>query len=284
MSSDDAPAPRPSLLALAQDHVGLVVTMVPIMLSLIRVFAVARGDRATLVTLLSTLDVKAILLGTFAWVFPTAVGVMAAILWIRWVQQWSLSRKSDAAGRAANLWPALLTATAALVLFALGPVNDLANLFICVAAVIFLRKPERNRLGRALLIGAGFLVFVLGPVVFRAANMWLPAERLVVREQPTFVGYVLAANSLDITVLDAATSTVQRLRPEDVESRTICRLNPGLESTSLAGLLTGSARPSTPTCEVRVSRSHVHGGSLRPAGVRAPRVSNPRPGTFHADW
>jgi hypothetical protein len=41
-------------------------------LSGLRIFAVANGDRPTLVTLLSTLDVKAVLLGTFAWLLPTA--------------------------------------------------------------------------------------------------------------------------------------------------------------------------------------------------------------------
>jgi len=57
----------------------------PILLSGLRIFAVANGDRPTLVTLLSTLDVKAVLLGTFAWLLPTAFGVAAAICWIRWL-------------------------------------------------------------------------------------------------------------------------------------------------------------------------------------------------------
>ncbi|HEY3407640.1 MAG TPA: hypothetical protein VGK53_05655 [Propionicimonas sp.] len=122
------------------------------------------------------------------------------------------------------------------------------NLLICIAAVALFRKPERNRLGKALLIGAAFLVVILGPMVFRAANMWLPAERIVVSGQPVLVGYVLAANSLDITVLDAATSIVHRLRPDEVESRIICRLNPGLESVSIVGYLTGQTRPGTPAC------------------------------------
>lgn len=239
---------RPSWLSLGREHLGLVVTIVPILLSLLRVFAVARGDRATLVTLLSTLDVKAILLGTFAWVLPTAVGVVAAILWVRWLQQKAPASRASGAGAALAPWPALLTTLAALVLFALSPVNDLVNLLICVVAVAIFRKPERNRFGRNLLIGAAFVVLVLGPVVFRAANMWLPAERIVVSGRPVLVGYVLAANSLDVTVLDAATSSVHRLRPDEVESRTICRLNPGLESVSMVGYLTGQTRPGTPAC------------------------------------
>jgi len=48
----------------AQIAGALILTLIPILLSALRIFAVANGDRPTLVTLLSTLDVKAVLLGT----------------------------------------------------------------------------------------------------------------------------------------------------------------------------------------------------------------------------
>jgi hypothetical protein len=89
--SDDAQVQRTSLLGLVRSHVTLVLTLIPILLSGLRIFAVANGDRPTLVTLLSTLDVKAVLLGTFAWLLPTAFGVAAAICWIRWLQLRSVS-------------------------------------------------------------------------------------------------------------------------------------------------------------------------------------------------
>lgn len=246
--ANDSPPPPTTVLGLAQEHIGLVLTLIPVVLSILRVFAVANGDRATLVTLLTTLDVTAVLLGTFAWALPTAVGVVAAILWIRWLQPRPSSGAPEAANRATSLWPTVLATLVALILFALAPVNDLVNLLLCVAAVFVFRKPERNRLGRALMIGAGFLVFVLGPVVFRGANMWLPAERIEVKEQPTLVAYVLAADRLHVTVLRADTSTAQILRLDDIESRTICRVNPGVESTSLVSYLTGSASGRTPAC------------------------------------
>ena len=63
----------------------LVLTLIPIVLSAMRISAVANGDRATLVTQLSALDVKSTLLGTFVWLLPTAFGVVAAMCWIRWV-------------------------------------------------------------------------------------------------------------------------------------------------------------------------------------------------------
>jgi hypothetical protein len=64
-----------------------------------------------------------------------------------------------------------------LILFAFAPVNDLVNLLLCGLAVVFFRKPERDRAGQAVIVGAAFLALVLAPVIFRAANMWLPAER-----------------------------------------------------------------------------------------------------------
>jgi hypothetical protein len=89
-------------------------------------------------------------------------------------------------------------------------------------------------------------VLVLAPVVFRAANMWLPAEKIGLKNQPAMVGYVLAADPRYATVLKAADATVQILELDDVESRTICRLNPGFESASLARYIAGSASRRTP--------------------------------------
>src|SRR4029453_6413511 len=80
-----------------------------------------------------------------------------------------------------------------LILFAFAPVNDLVNLLLCGLAVVFFRKPERDRAGQAIIVGAAFLALVLAPVIFRAANMWLPAEKVVLRGQLAVVGYVLAA-------------------------------------------------------------------------------------------
>jgi hypothetical protein len=130
----------------------------------------------------------------------------------------------------------------------LAPVNDLFNLLLCLFAVYFFRKPERNRVGQGVIIGAAFLALVLAPVVFRAANMWLPAEKIILKNQPAMVGYVLAADPRYATVLKAADSTVQILELDEVESRTICRLNPGLESASLVRYIAGSARKRTPPC------------------------------------
>ena len=113
-------------------------------------------------------------------------------------------------------------------------------------AVYFFRKPERNRVGQGVIISAGFLALVLAPVVFRAANMWLPAEKIVLKNEPAIVGYVLAADPRYATVLKAADSTVQILELDDVESRTICRLNPGLESASFPGISPALPRNTRP--------------------------------------
>jgi hypothetical protein len=190
-----------------------------------------------------------VLLGTFAWLLPTAFGVAAAICWIRWLQLRSASRPPGAAQTTALLWLAVCTTMVALILFALAPVNDLFNLLLCLFAVYFFRKPERNRVGQGVIIGVAFLVLVLAPVIFRAANMWLPPEKIVLKNQPAMVGYVLAADPRYATVLKAADSTVQILELDDVESRTICRLNPGLESASLVRYVAGSASSKrTPPC------------------------------------
>src|SRR5512133_2442071 len=114
--SDDAQLQRTSLLGLVRNHVTLVLTLIPILLSGLRIFAVANGDRPTLVTLLSTLDVKAVLLGTFAWLLPTAFGVAAAICWIRWLQLRSVSQPPPSAGQRTTIfWLAVCITLLALM-------------------------------------------------------------------------------------------------------------------------------------------------------------------------
>ena len=54
--SDDAQVQLTSLVGLVRNHVTLVLTLIPILLGGLRIFAVANGDRPTLVTLLSTLN------------------------------------------------------------------------------------------------------------------------------------------------------------------------------------------------------------------------------------
>jgi hypothetical protein len=123
---------RTSLLGLVRTHVTLVLTLIPILLSGLRIFAVANGDRPTLVTLLSTLDVTAVLLGTFAWLLPR---VAAVICGIRWLHLRAASPPPSAGQTTAVLWLAVCTTMLALILFALAPVNDLFNLLLCLLAV-----------------------------------------------------------------------------------------------------------------------------------------------------
>jgi len=59
---------------------------------------------------------------------------------------------------------------------------------------------------------------------------------------------VLQIDPLYATVLQAADSSVQIIPLSQIESRTICRLDPGLESGSLIRYVSGSASARTPAC------------------------------------
>ena len=146
------------------------------------------------------------------------------------------------------LWLAIFTTVMTLILFLFAPVNDLFNLLLLIPAVYLFRKPERNRAGKAVIVVVAFVTIFLAPLVFRAANMWLPAERIAVKQGPAIVGYMLATDSRYATVLQAADSAVQIIPFDEVESRTICRLNPDLESASLVRYLFSSASERTPPC------------------------------------
>ena len=70
--------PSTGLMGFVRSHLAFV--LIPILLTAMRVGAVANGDRATLVTLLSTIDVTSVLLGTFAWLLPSAFAAASAVL------------------------------------------------------------------------------------------------------------------------------------------------------------------------------------------------------------
>lgn len=59
-------------------------------------------------------------------------------------------------------------------LVCLGPGQRLIQPAPLPARRVLLSQAERNRVCQAVIIGAAFLALVLAPVVFRAANMWLP--------------------------------------------------------------------------------------------------------------
>lgn len=159
--ADDAQVQRMSLLGLVRSHITLVLTLIPILLSGLRIFAVANGDRPTLVTLLSTLDVKAVLLGTLPGCCPPHLGSQRRFVGFDWLELRSVSPPPASAGqRNAILWLAVCITLLALILFAFAPVNDLFNLLLCLLAVYFFRKPERSRLGQAVIISAAFLTLV----------------------------------------------------------------------------------------------------------------------------
>ncbi len=245
--SDDTSVQKIDLTGLVRNHFTLILTLIPILLCAMRIFAVANGDRATLVTLLSTLDVKSVLLGTFAWLLPSAFGVVAAICWIRWIRLGSVTGPSSPSQRVTIFWLAIFTTVMTLILFLFAPVNDLFNLLVLIPAVYLFRKTERNRAGKAVIVVVAFVTIFLAPLVFRR-QMWHPAERIAVKQGPAIVGYVLATDSRYATVLQTADSAVQIIPFDEVESRTICRLNPDLESASLVRHLFRSASERTPPC------------------------------------
>ena len=68
--------PPTGLMGFVRSHLAFVLTLIPILLTAMRVGAVANGDRA--MTLLSTIDVTSVLLGTFAWLLPSAFACILA--------------------------------------------------------------------------------------------------------------------------------------------------------------------------------------------------------------
>jgi hypothetical protein len=141
---------------------------------------------------------------------------------------------------------------------------------------------HRRRLVPGTRAGAGYLP---------GGEYVAPCGKIVLRGQLAVVGYVLVADPRYATVLRAADATVQILQLDDVESRTICRLNPGLESASLVRYLAG-LETHTPVlartpwrswpCPVPGARASGHGGQHAPADTEGQRARRTGSGWPHA--
>jgi hypothetical protein len=126
-----------------------------------------------------------------------------------------------------------------LILFLFAPMNDLVNVLLFIVAVYLFRKPERNRAGKAVMVVVAFVT---------TANMWLPAERIAVKARARDCRIYARRRQPACDRLQAPDSAVQIIPFDEVESRTICRLNPDLESASLVRYLFSSASERTPPC------------------------------------
>jgi len=216
-------------------HIGLILGVTPVFVAGLRIVLYAGGDHALLTTLLQTLNVPAILLGTLV---PSSL-LVAALLVYALIADNGLWAPLGRQVRSMSPWTLRiafpLIAVVALVSELTTVLFVLAGLTIA-GLVRWWGVRRVRRLGRASKpwIEDGMtLVALFLPFILADAPMWLPAENVELSDEPSRTVFVLSVSDEWATLLTPDRQLL-RVPSEDMESRTVCNF---AESRSLLQLL-----------------------------------------------
>ncbi|GAA4827310.1 hypothetical protein GCM10025787_01580 [Saccharopolyspora rosea] len=211
---------------------GMVITVVPVVLVVLRLLVVARFDPTAVKVLLQTLNVAAIATDTVILAVPYATCAAlycAGHLVMRKLEPWVHGLRRT---------PVFVLAVAAVLfggyLFISAPVGILAMFFLAGVTFTGLRRNLRtgtpasyDRLHDLLFKTLGWALLgitsagVLYALSLRMNEMWLPTE-LVVHKGEKELGYVLQAGDHDTTFMRYDRREIRIIRSDEVDSRSIC--------------------------------------------------------------
>lgn len=209
-------------------NLGLLIGVLPLLLAALRVLLWARGDQAVLATLVQTLNVQAIILGSLAPVVALGTAFAAFALMAdpaTWnpIRRWVKRLDSWVPIVAIPLSLAILVITKIAVLVSIATL-----LGIAVAARAIDRRRGRRR-GRApakwtengWALAVGYVLWWLA-----TAPMWLPAEVVTLSSGTSTTAYVLSSGEGWTTLLTDDRS-VLRVRSDQVTGRAVCNESGG---------------------------------------------------------
>ena len=230
-------------------HLPLIATISAFGFLAIRVGRVSRSDPGTTLTLLTTAGLASVLVGTLITFIPTLA--LATLVVLN-----SLLRRDDLS-ESRRRW--FSTAT-----FIIVPVSvlvlpwftalliGLVEIFYSVQAI---RRRKRRRDGREDPAGAekswavvDWVAVATGAFVslFSSDALWLPAEIVGLSTGQSEVAFVLETDATWTTLMLEEGRSIQIVRTEIVESRTVCNLH-GAGTQSLADII-DSDSSDNPTC------------------------------------
>jgi hypothetical protein len=204
-------------------NVVFVLTALPFLIAAARVVLFAGGDQALLTTLLQTINVPAIILGS---VVPAGLLILmfAAYLAIAdpkvWPAMVALARRSPAV--AVYVLPPLLIVIVAMSSYdaalAIAAGLGLAGL----ARLLWTRwSRKRGKTWRGWVEDSTAFTVFLVVGLLTAGPMWLPSESVTTSDGAARMGYVLSADGEWTTVL-TNDRVVLRLASSDVVAREVC--------------------------------------------------------------
>lgn len=261
MTEAEAPAEKPARARwpLWVD-LGVLIAVLPIMFAGIRVLVYSGGDPVILRTLIGTLDVPAVVMGTLLPLIPILVFSFFQFLILD-------SGRSQWALRGAAKWAAIIFGIIAIALYALlGPypgspiiIGSLA-LGLLTGQIIYLASTRKARadgsikrakdarpdfsLRRNVYVWVSPAVLI-GVILLLPLGMWLPSERLDLDDGTSIETYVLRTSSGWMTTIDAD-KIIRQVPADSVEARTVC--DQGNAETLALVWLTPRSGVDIPTC------------------------------------
>lgn len=221
---ESEPPPPPAIPVSARRNLSVLLAAAPIAVATARVVGFSRGDQALLTTLLQTLDVPAVLIGSL---IPAAVIVLGITIYAA-IGDPRVSRALLRGWR--GLSPLTETGIAAALLL-LVYVSDLQTLGATVGLLVLagairalLTRRARSR-GRSWVGFGGDTVAVVAALllpVLMNASMWLPSERVRLADGLQEQVYVLAVDGPWTTLLRTKDRRIIRLPSADVTEREVC--------------------------------------------------------------
>jgi len=230
-----------------EDHLGLAIAAVGILLVALRLLAVAEFHTDTALAVLQISGTAEIAVGTLMTLLPLMAMLGLGLLCIT-----LLTFEGSRAWLAALIGAAVVVAIA--VSFAsYGPLIDgmyVAMVPVALVARWFLMRGTRppaltsssGPAMRGLLVVAAVILLVtvaLGP------SVWLPAETVMADGKP-YAGYVLASDSDGAALLLDGTRRVVHVGP--ITRRVLCRPPRRKDERSLAAAVGLEGRPRYPVC------------------------------------
>jgi hypothetical protein len=219
--------PTANEVALLFLHLPLFATISAFLFLAIRVGRVSGSDPGTTLTLLRAAGLASVLVGTLIAFLP------ALAMWTVVVLN-AVERRDDVT-ETQRRWAIAAEGAVVTVATLLMPVWSAALIWAVV--ILFLvqaiRRKRRRQRGepdsneRAFLIDWAAVATGSLAALFFTADPWLPAEIVVPLGKGPEVAYVVESDSVWTTLMLNDGRTIQILRTEDIESRSVCDLNGG---------------------------------------------------------
>jgi hypothetical protein len=249
----------PWLSAAVLGQIGLVVTLIPSLIVLMRVILLSSGSPTVVATMVTTLNLTAAFLGTMVQVLPFYLYV--TIFGLAWMAKRRFERRSFELIIAYLLLAFLAYST----IYVSAPVHlAFAAIFgfqLLMLLVVHRRRPLRSLAN--VLAGAAILA-IFAPVLFlfgvalNVKEVWLPSEVIALKDGSTRSAYVLRVEDDWVTILRRDRRDVEVLKKDDIVGRTICESassrsaqpQPFFWITPIGSYLDTVGRPAMPRCPV----------------------------------